>query len=577
MSATIEISENTLLKLLIRRGADADRQNIVLTEGELGYTTDTKRLYMGDGQTVGGIAVSNTFLGNSTLVTTLVTASQGDYAFDTDNQILYIYQGNLYGGSATNIANWQQVGGVYTPGDTTVTFTSSNQISVNSISANNISPNSFSNSIVYNSTTNTIGLCSAIATNSIQTLDGTSFLKLPQNLSINNRNYSWPSNIPQTNYYLTTDVAGNLSWAPSVAQNNIYVAGPTSQIPVGSIMPYVSASGAPQNWLLCDGSSALGATYPELSAVIGSTFGGNSTSFNLPNLVNKVIYGVNGQGSGGVNNPATSTLYHVSSSNNSPLSATGMLYIIKAKPDLIANSTFTVGNGLTAFKNGIDVTSIPFNPLTGTVVIQLPSIVNSQTVPGGSTFGLDQYGRITGLSSTFAGTITQPGNAPYNNTNIVNYTSPIAFLQTPISIYYADYGSSTTSLTATISAYPGITSYTNGTSSIVSSSYIPSIAKNLIVDCDILKNSPDSGNVDRWVVAAVNSGFLSPANQTSVGTYEYLIASSRASGSGDNLRSANQAIIPLSASYKNGPLTFALRVTPSSYDQINLRIVGYTL
>jgi uncharacterized protein YheU (UPF0270 family) len=45
----IEILENTLLKLLVRRGTNYDRQQITLETGELGYTTDTKRLYVGDG------------------------------------------------------------------------------------------------------------------------------------------------------------------------------------------------------------------------------------------------------------------------------------------------------------------------------------------------------------------------------------------------------------------------------------------------------------------------------------------------------------------------------------------------
>ena len=39
----IEILENTLLKLLVRRGTDYDRQQITLDSGELGYTTDTQR------------------------------------------------------------------------------------------------------------------------------------------------------------------------------------------------------------------------------------------------------------------------------------------------------------------------------------------------------------------------------------------------------------------------------------------------------------------------------------------------------------------------------------------------------
>ena len=43
MSKKIEILENTLLKLLVRRGDDPERQNVVLDQGELGFTTDNKR------------------------------------------------------------------------------------------------------------------------------------------------------------------------------------------------------------------------------------------------------------------------------------------------------------------------------------------------------------------------------------------------------------------------------------------------------------------------------------------------------------------------------------------------------
>lgn len=38
----------------LRRGLDADRQNIVFDEGELVYATDTKKVFVGDGSTPGG-------------------------------------------------------------------------------------------------------------------------------------------------------------------------------------------------------------------------------------------------------------------------------------------------------------------------------------------------------------------------------------------------------------------------------------------------------------------------------------------------------------------------------------------
>ena len=48
------------MSLRIRRGTDAQRSGITFLEGELVYTTDTKKLYLGDGTTAGGIAVDST-------------------------------------------------------------------------------------------------------------------------------------------------------------------------------------------------------------------------------------------------------------------------------------------------------------------------------------------------------------------------------------------------------------------------------------------------------------------------------------------------------------------------------------
>lgn len=45
----------TITKLLIRRGNDADRKQTILASGEPGWTLDTKRLWIGDGITPGGI------------------------------------------------------------------------------------------------------------------------------------------------------------------------------------------------------------------------------------------------------------------------------------------------------------------------------------------------------------------------------------------------------------------------------------------------------------------------------------------------------------------------------------------
>lgn len=51
----------------------------------------------------------------------------------------------------------------------------------------------------------------------------------------------------------------------------------------------------PDGWLLCDGSSVLRATYPDLFAAIGTTFGAaDGTHFNLPNVKGRVVVGKDG-------------------------------------------------------------------------------------------------------------------------------------------------------------------------------------------------------------------------------------------------------------------------------------------
>jgi Phage Tail Collar Domain len=97
------------------------------------------------------------------------------------------------------------------------------------------------------------------------------------------------------------------------------------QAPTGIVAAFAGAA-APAGWLLCDGSAVSRATYSALFAVIGTTYGaGNgSTTFNLPDLRGRAVYGV-GAGAPGVgslgategqSNPANRGPYHGHSANN---------------------------------------------------------------------------------------------------------------------------------------------------------------------------------------------------------------------------------------------------------------------
>ena len=66
-------------------------------------------------------------------------------------------------------------------------------------------------------------------------------------------------------------------------------------LPIGTMILW-SGTTTPQNWLLCDGREVSRETYSELFAIIGTTWGAGdgSTSFNLPNYVNKFPLGAGG-------------------------------------------------------------------------------------------------------------------------------------------------------------------------------------------------------------------------------------------------------------------------------------------
>ena len=63
-----------------------------------------------------------------------------------------------------------------------------------------------------------------------------------------------------------------------------------STCPIGTVLSFAGQT-APHGYLLCDGASYKVADYPDLYAVIGNTYGGDTENFNVPNLVDKFIQG----------------------------------------------------------------------------------------------------------------------------------------------------------------------------------------------------------------------------------------------------------------------------------------------
>jgi microcystin-dependent protein len=91
-----------------------------------------------------------------------------------------------------------------------------------------------------------------------------------------------------------TNVPSGAGISPGGAQGVQGVTG--GQEAVGSVKPWLTAV-APAYWMLADGSAISRTIYPELFALIGTSFGAGdgSTTFNLPDLRSRFILG-SGQG-----------------------------------------------------------------------------------------------------------------------------------------------------------------------------------------------------------------------------------------------------------------------------------------
>ena len=87
--SSIEITDNTIVRSLIRKGDNTTRLRVTLLSGELGYTTDTKRLFVGDGSTAGGVISGNKFLGSA-------SEGAGVASLNVQPGDLVVNNGNLY-------------------------------------------------------------------------------------------------------------------------------------------------------------------------------------------------------------------------------------------------------------------------------------------------------------------------------------------------------------------------------------------------------------------------------------------------------------------------------------------------
>jgi microcystin-dependent protein len=169
--------------------------------------------------------------------------------------------------------------------------------------------------------------------------------------------------------------------------------------PAGVIQMYAGST-APTNWLLCDGSAVSRTTYANLFSAIGTNYGtgDGSTTFNLPNLTNRMPIG---KGSG-----SFATLNNTGGAETFTLTST----------ELPSHTHYTVNNAYASSGVG---NAIPV------------ANVNQSMYGGADTNGnTDRYRMVgTGSNNANAGLTSSTGTgsafnkmSPYIVVNFIIYT-----------------------------------------------------------------------------------------------------------------------------------------------------------
>ena len=141
-----------------------------------------------------------------------------------------------------------------------------------------------------------------------------------------------------TNLELYKPTVGETGWG-ALVNENFDIIDVASSV-TGAIQLYAGLA-APSGWLICNGQAVSRTTYAALYAVIGTTYGAGdgSTTFNVPNLVNKTVRGAETVGkTGGADTITLST-------ENMPLHTHGV-------GTLETESTGAHTHTITLFTNG---------------------------------------------------------------------------------------------------------------------------------------------------------------------------------------------------------------------------------
>lgn len=215
-----------------------------------------------------------------------------------------------------------------------------------------------------------------------------------------------PSTNP-TGSVTITGGAATTSLTPASTDNTVKVAttafvqtSVNAALAVGTIQMWPTNT-APTGHLLCDGTAVSRTTYAALFAVIGTTFGAGdtTTTFNLPNYVNRMPFGANAPTTASVTGTINGAFFNGAISNGSGAAGT-TLTVSSVVSGTIAIGQTISGAGITAGTTIVSGSGLSW-------VVSASQLVSSTTITStGTTLTVSAVGSGTLLAGQ---TITGSG------------------------------------------------------------------------------------------------------------------------------------------------------------------------
>lgn len=286
-----------ITRIVFRRGLYNEKTNLILLQGEPAYTTDSKRLFIGDGTSFGGVPVGMRNLGVATFgsTSTNLNAIQinyrgqpGDIIFDSVSNCIWSLTGD---GDPGLVASYAKYGATFAPDNiTTVSNGGVFSVKQNGLNASYLTSGAVGRGLERISSNTTLRIADP---SSELSFTGNS-LSITDAGVTNSKLSVMPSNT----------VKGRLNTAGSPADIPIsslatvmapFIVTQVDGVPAGTVLDFAGPT-PPNGYLLCDGSAVSRTVYSALFAAIGTSWGvgDGSTSFNLPDLRRRVTVGSGG-------------------------------------------------------------------------------------------------------------------------------------------------------------------------------------------------------------------------------------------------------------------------------------------